>query len=226
MKLKDSIAEKLLVVFCIVAFIIFLPFFLLYLIFKVLYTPFDYIKYKRSRYQKDFPHKYTWLREPHVDNEAYTTIKESGLPIEYVRLFQDYDLPGRFVYKDTLLWFYPSVFFNKDKKQWLWWPGDKTAEEESQKCEEDEDDLEIENMDDCLSVEELKSFILDEMNNGVPTHKCRRVVFFYEGKKVEREYGKEALEFMGELDDFIIYEKGELAKAIKEFIDTASSKEE
>lgn len=226
MRIKGQISEKLSFVLVVAIFSLFLPFFLLYLIFKVLYTPFDYIKYKRSRYQKDFPHKYTWLREPHVDNEAYTTIKESGLPIEYVRLFQDYDLPGRFVYKDTLLWFYPSVFFDKDKKQWLWWLGDKTTEEESQKCEEDEDDLEIENTDDCLSVEELKSFILDEMNNGVPTHKCRRVVFFYEGKKVKREYGKEALEFMGELDDFIIYEKGELAKAIKEFIDTASSKGE
>ena len=221
-KIKRS--ENIIIFIFIIVFV--LPIALIYLLFKFLATPFDYIKYKRSRYQQDFPHKYSWLIEPHFDNAAYTAIKENHLPIEYIRLFEDYDMPGRFVYKDTLLWFYPSVFFDKDKKQWLWWPGDKTAEEESQKCEEDEDDLEIENMDDCLSVEELKSFILDEMNNGVPTHKCRRVVFFYEGKKVEREYGKEALEIMGELDDFIIYEKGELAKAIKEFIDTASSKEE
>ncbi len=225
MKIKEQISEKLSLIFVVSICIVFLPFFLLYLLFKLFSTPFDYIRYKRSRYQKDFPHKYTWLREPHIDNEAYTAIKENGLPIEYVRLFEDYDIHGNFVYKDTLLWFYFSVFFDKDKKQWLWWPGDKNEEDEASSYSYDEDDIDCDNTDDCLSVDELKTFILDEFNNSAKTQECHRVVFFHERQKVERVYGKEALEIMGELDDFIIYEKGELAKAIKDFIDTASSKE-
>ena len=219
MKIKEQISEKSAFVLVVAIFILFLLFFLLYLLFKILSTPLDYIKYKRSCYQKDFPHKYTWLREPHSDNEAYTAIKENHLPIEYIRLFEDYDMPGRFVYKDTLLWFYSSVFFDKDKKQWLWWPGDKNTEEEVQEPRENEAELDTENTDDCLSVEDLKSFILDEFNNSVNTQECQRVVFFYERKKIERAYGKEALEIMRSLDDFIVYEKGELAKAIKNFTD-------
>ena len=222
-KIKDSVAEKLLVFYCIVLFIIFLPFFLLYLLFKLLWTPFDYIKYKKSRYQKDFPHKYTWLRDRHVDNEAYTAIKENNLPIEYMRLFEDYDIPGHFVYKDVLLWFYSSVFYDKNKKQWLWWPGNKNTDEEAKECVDNEENLESENTDDCLSVEELKTFILDEFNSKISAHQCSRVVFFYERKKIVREYGKEAFEIMCQLDDFIIYEKGELAKSIKKFIESQVS---
>ena len=217
-KIKDQIVEKITLVLVVAIFIIFLPFFLLYLIFKALSTPYDYMRYRKSLYQKDFPHKYTWLREPHVDNEAYTAIKENDLPIEYVRLFEDYDLPGRFVYKDTLLWFYPSMFFDKDKKQWLWWPGYKNEEESpSYSCEED--DTWCDNTDDCLSIDELKSFIIGEFNNSIKAQECRRVVFLLERKEIERQYGKEAVKIMGELDDFIIYEKGKLANAIKKFID-------
>ena len=226
MKIKEQISEKLAFVLVVAIFILFLPFFLLYLIFKVLYTPFDYMRYKRTLYQKDFPHKYTWLREPHVDNEAYTAIKENGLPIEYVRLFEDYDMAGRFVYNDTLLWFYSSIFFDKDKKLWLWGPGDKNDEEESPSYSHEEDDIEYDNTDDCLSIDELKTFILGEFNNSIKGQECHRVVFFYERKKIEQQYGKEALKIMCELDDFITYEKGELVKAIKEFIDTASSRGE
>ena len=225
MKIKDCVGEKLSLVLVVFIFVIFLPLFFGYLLFILLSTPFDYVRYKRSRYQKDFPHKYTWLREPHLDHEAYTAINGNGLPVDYIRLYEDYDMPGRFIYKDTLLWFYPSIFFDKDKKQWLWWPGDASAEEESESDERnesdksDEDIMDDDNTDDCLSVEALKEFLLDELNNGVPTHQCRRVVFFYKRKKVERQYGKEALEIMRGLDDFIVYEKGELETAIKEFID-------
>ena len=101
---------------CIVALIIFLPFFLLYLLFKLLSTPFDYIKYKKSRYQKDFPHKYTWLREPHIDNAPYTAIKENELPVEYIKWSEDYDIGGYFVYKDILLDFTEPFFFDEEKK--------------------------------------------------------------------------------------------------------------
>ena len=45
-----------------------------------------------------------------------------------------------------------------------------------------------------------------------------RIVFFYSRKDVLRDYKEEGLNTMHELDDFIIYEKGELAQVIKAFI--------
>ena len=221
MKIKDSIAEKLLTVFCIVAFIIFLPFFLLYLLFKLLWTPFDYIKYKKSRYQKDFPHKYTWLREPHTDNAPYTAIKENDFPVEYIKWSEDYNLSGYFVYKDILLDFTEPFFFDEEKKLFLCLPDSKDAEEvsydesdDSQKAELDED-----NTDQCLTVDGMKELILGQFHYNVPNRECKRIVFFCSRKNAERDYKEEGLNVMRGLDDFVIYEKGELAKVIKEFID-------
>lgn len=109
MKTKKRITEGLLIVLFAVMFIIALPFLLVYLLFKLLATPFDYIKYTRSRYQRDFPRKYKWLREPHIDNEAYTAIKEADLPVAYIKWREDYELHGTFLYKDVV-WISPNRF--------------------------------------------------------------------------------------------------------------------
>ncbi len=221
MKLKDSIAEKILTLFCIVAFIIFLPFFLLYLLFKLLWTPFDYIKYKKSRYQKDFPHKYTWLREPHTDNAPYTAIKENALPVEYIKWSEDYNLSGYFVYKDILLDFTEPFFFDEEKKLFLCLPDSKDAEEVSYDESDDSQNTELDedNTDQCLTVDGMKELILGQFHDNVPNRECKRIVFFCSRKNAERDYKEEGLNVMRGLDDFIIYEKGELAKVIKEFID-------
>ena len=221
MKIKDSIAEKLLVVFCIVAFIIFLPFFLLYLLFKLLSTPFDYIKYKKSRYQKDFPHKYTWLREPHIDNAPYTAIKENELPVEYIKWSEVYDIGGYFVYKDILLDFTEPFFFDEEKKLFLCLPDSKDAEEVSYDESDDSQDTELKetNADECLTVDGMKELILGLFRDNAPNRECNRIVFFCSRRNAERDYKEEGLNAMRELDDFIIYEKGELAKVIKDFIE-------
>ena len=221
MKIKDSIAEKLLVVFCIVAFIIFLPFFLLYLLFKLLSTPFDYIKYKKSRYQKDFPHKYTWLREPHIDNAPYTAIKENELPVEYIKWSEDYDIGGYFVYKDILLDFTEPFFFDEEKKLFLCLPDSKDAEEVSYDESDDSQDTELKetNADECLTVDGMKELILGLFRDNAPNRECNRIVFFCSRRNAGRDYKEEGLNAMRELDDFIIYEKGELAKVIKDFIE-------
>ena len=221
MKIKDSIAEKLLVVFCIVAFIIFLPFFLLYLLFKLLSTPFDYIKYKKSRYQKDFPHKYTWLREPHIDNAPYTAIKENDLPVEYIKWSEVYDIGGYFVYKDILLDFTEPFFFDEEKKLFLCLPDSKDAEEVSYDESDDSQDTELKetNADECLTVDGMKELILGLFRDNAPNRECNRIVFFCSRRNAERDYKEEGLNAMRELDDFIIYEKGELAKVIKDFIE-------
>ena len=218
MKVKENISANLVLTFCILVFILFLPFLLLYLLFKILATPFDYIKYKRSCYQQDFPHKYKWADGIHADNTPYTAIKENNLPVEYIKWHEDYDMPGYFVHKDIMLIFHEPLFFDEEKGLWLWWPGesetDTTAESDG-----NEEPIYEDNTDDCFSVEDLKEFLLDDFRNHISGRKCKKVVFFYSRKKVEKLW-KAGLKKMRELDDFVIYEKGQLAQAIQKIIDT------
>jgi len=218
MKIKDRIGRffEYFVSFLVlsVIFILFLPFLLLYFLYELLMTPFHYIKYKRSLYQQDFPHQYSWLATPHIDNKIYTAVKENNLPIEYIKWREEYDLNGYFVYQDILLVFEEPFFFDKKRGLWLIWPG-KGCDEES----EDIDDEEYENTDDCLSVDEAKTYILEKFCEDVPGRECNRVVLFYSRKNVENNYEAGGLEKMRELNDFIIYEKGELASAIKNFVE-------
>ena len=210
MKIKDG-EDIIIFVFII---IIILPIALIYLLFKLLATPFDYIKYKHSRYQQDFPHKYSWLSEPHFDNAAYTAIKENNLPVEYIKWSEDYNLCGYFVYKDILLDFTEPFFFDEEEKIFLRSPDENEMEETA------EDGIsEDENSDKSLTVEETKELILSGFRNSVPGRECHKIVFFYSRKDVKRDYKEEGLNAMREFDDFIIYEKGELAKAIKNFVD-------
>lgn len=217
MKIKEASSTALGTVFVSLIFIVFLPFFLLYLLFKLLATPFDYVKYKRSRYVKDFPHRYKWLATPHVDNEPYTAIKENSLPVEYIKWHEDYEMPGYFVYGDILLNFSEPFFFDKKKGLWLCWQSDKNWEEEEEReCEDLIEDEE--NTDDCLTVEEAQAYVLDEFHTNTAGRECRKVVFFYSKRNVENNYEEGGLEAMQKLDSFIVYEKGELANAIKDFI--------
>ncbi|MBE6531817.1 MAG: hypothetical protein E7679_07030 [Ruminococcaceae bacterium] len=219
MKIKESIREKSASIgaFLIVSvvFIIILPFLLGYFLYKLISTPFDYAKYKRSRYQQDFPHKYSWLATPHIDNKVYTIIKENNLPIEYIKWREEYDLNGYFLYKDILLVFEEPFFFDKKRGLWLIWPGNGCDEES-----EDIDEEDYENTDDCLTVDEAKKYILERFREDVPGLECNRVVLFYSRKNVENHYEQGGLEKMRELDDFIIYDKGELTDAIKKIVES------
>ena len=216
-KLKRS--ENIIIFIFII--IIVLPIALIYLLFKLLATPIDYIKYKKSRYQKDFPHKYTWLREPHTDNTPYTVILENELPVEYIKWSEDYDLSGYFVYKDILLDFTEPIFFDEEKKLFLWLPGSKDTEEVSYDESDDSQNTELDedNTDQCLTFDGMKELILNQFRDNVPSRECKRIVFFYSRKNAERNYKEEGLNVMRNLDGFIIYEKGELATVIKDFID-------
>ena len=209
MKIKKS--ENIIIFIFII--IIVLPIALIYLLFKLLATPFDYIKYKRSWYQRDFPHKYSWLSEPHFDNDAYTAIKENNLPVEYIKWSEDYNLCGYFVYKDILLDFTEPFFFDEEKKIFLELPDENESEETA-----DNETYEDNNSDKCLTAEGAKELILAHFRDNVPGRECHKIVFFYSRKDVERDYKEEGLNAMRGLDDFIIYEKGELAQVIKAFI--------
>lgn len=217
MKPKNIISNIAPNILVCVLLIIFLPFCLLLLIGYVLYTPIDYIKFKRSAYQKDFPRKYKWLCGRHVDNRIYTIIKENDLPISYLRFYDDYELPGDFLYKDIALNFSPPFFFDDKKEEWLFWPhndGDNEAE-----------NVEIEdNTDDCLTEAESREYILGQFKEQYPNVACTQMVFFYENKFVKSVYGDLALKKMQQNDSFILYQKGKLKEAIQEFISEADTK--
>ena len=219
-QMKTKKSEDIIIFIFII--IIVLPIALIYLLFKLLATPFDYIKYKHSRYQRDFPHKYSWLSEPHFDNGAYTAIKENNLPIEYIKWSEDYDIGGYFVYKDILLDFTEPFFFLEEKKLFFCLPDSKDAEEVSYDESDDSQNTELDedNTDQCLTVDGMKELILGQFHYNVPNRECKRIVFFCSRKNAERDYKEEGLNVMRDLDGFIIYEKGELAKVIKEFIDS------
>lgn len=214
---KNKKSEDIFIVIFIIIFV--LPIALIYLLFKLFATPFDYINYKCSQYQRDFPQKYSWLSVPHFDNAVYTAIKENNLPVEYIKRSGDYNLCGYFVYKDILLDFTEPFFFDKEEKIFLRLPDEN---ESNETADDDNADMWLaddDNADMCLTVEETKELIIDDFRNSVSGHKCRRIVFFYSRKDVLRDYKKEGLDAMQKLDDFIIYEKGELAKVIKDFTD-------
>lgn len=193
---------------CVFFLLLLLPLLLL----RILATPYAYFRFKRSRYQQDFPQKFRLLSTPHMDDKPYTAIQELHLPIEYIKWREEYDLDGYFVYKDVLLNFSEPFFFDKEKGLWLWWP--------QQEEDDDEDDDDFENTDDCLAVEALSEFLLDEFQKNIIGRKCNRIVFFYDRKNVNAFYEPGGLEAMERLDDFVLYEKGELARAIAEFLDS------
>ena len=190
------------------------PFILLYFLFKVFITPYDYYKHKKNRYQKDFPKRYSWLKGPHPDSLPYGAIKEAELPIDYIKWSEAYELLGYFVYKDILLVFHEPLFFDKTRGLWLWWQ--RSEDEEELVDEEDEDE---ESTEDCGSVEDLREFLLNDFHDRIAGKTSRRVVFFYEKKRLKKRYESGALEAMQALDDFVIYDKGALSEAVKTFVE-------
>ena len=220
MKLKNVISNITLNAILCFLLIIFLPFILLVLVVCILYTPIDYIIFKRSAYQKDFPRKYKWLCGRHVDNRIYTIIKENDLPISYLRFYDDYESAGDFLYKDIALNFSQPFFFDDEKEEWLFW-SDNDGDNGTEDAEDAETDY---NTDDCLTEAEASEHILGQFKEQYPNVACTQTVFFYENKFVKRVYGDLALKKMQQNDSFILYQKGKLKETIEEFISKVDSK--
>lgn len=218
MKLKHKIEHGFILLLCSAVAILVTPILLLWLIFELLATPFKYIQYRRSRYQQDFPAKCDWPIIPHSDSDIYAFIKERDLPIEYFKWSEQYDFKGYFLYKDILLNFEEPFFFDNEKKLWFGGPGseyDKSIYEED--TDESDSDNDVDNGDDCLTVEAVKENCLAGFRKNIPHRECNQVVFFYRRKEAEY-YGQGAVEKMQDLDDFIVYEKKQLKETILEFI--------
>lgn len=204
---KETIKERLQAAGIMLLLILLIPVLLVYLIFKLLWMPVTYMKFKRSLYHQAFPSKFSLFDGLHVDSEPYAVIKENNLPIDYVKHNGDYTYGGYFIYKDVLLCFSEPVIYDAEKKIWYSW---LDADREEKAKERDPEDY--------LTVEATAARLLEGLKDERTEHTCNRVVFFFTRKCAEGSYVDGALEAMRQLDDFVIYEKGELAKAIREFI--------
>lgn len=80
LQILKKIIPPLLSALCI---LIFLPIILLIAIIFLIHTPFDYIKYRRTRYYKDTKEKYRWLAGMTNFICLYDAIREADLPIQY-----------------------------------------------------------------------------------------------------------------------------------------------
>jgi hypothetical protein len=84
------------------------------------YTPFDYFKYKRTRFYKDTKQKYSWLCMSSYYIKLYDLIKNENLPIDYYPCDYSFVMGyGYFVYKDTLILNDYSPCYDAKKNIWL-----------------------------------------------------------------------------------------------------------
>ena len=212
MKVKEKMGDVASTALAWVVIGLLLPWMGLILVGYLLYWPIEYVKIKRSRYQQDFPRKISFACGVHPDNEVYTIVKECDLPVEYIKTDEDYDLRGYFVCGDTLLNFTEPFFYEEKKRVWLYWPGE--AEKEPMEIEGNEDE---DNTDDCVAVDVAKELLLQQFAADVVGRECRQVAVFYERQKTERQNGKAEVEALRSAD-CVVYERGELAQAIRNVI--------
>lgn len=190
--------------------VLLIPVLVVYLIFKLLWMPVAYIKVKRSLYHKAFPSKFSLFDGLHVDSEPYAAIVENDLPVEYVKHSGDYTYRGYFIYKDTLLCFSEPVICDADKGIWYSW---MDAEKDPYARKRNE-----EYARSAMTVEAVADEQLQGLKDAHTEHICNRVAFFFARKSAEGGYTQASVDTMRRLDDFVVYEKGELANAIREFI--------
>ncbi len=96
--------------------ILLLPVVVLSLLALLIKTPFDYIKYKRTRYFKDTGEKYSWLCTSSFHIKLYDAIKRESLPIEYYRgSLESVTGYGYFLYKNILILIENDLHFDVEK---------------------------------------------------------------------------------------------------------------
>lgn len=141
----------------ILLFIILLPILLLCLAGLLIYTPFDYVEYKKSRYYKDFGRKYKWLFSKSNCFKIYNSVMENGLPIEYVEESESSFGQGYFFYRDVLIIYDDVPVFDEKESCWT-------------VSREGEDNYEYINISDAIQgeVEEFNSCFTDvSLSRGV-----------------------------------------------------------
>ncbi len=61
------------------------PLFIVFILIELIKTPFQYVKYRKSRYYKDFKHKYNLSIVYSDEYRFYNSAIKRGLPIQYMK---------------------------------------------------------------------------------------------------------------------------------------------
>ena len=172
-----------------------LPFFVIFTILIMLYLPFDYIKYKKSKYYKDTHKKYEWLAGMTDEVKFYDFIKDNNLDIEHITVkTKELENVSYFVYKDILIVTDALPYFSEKKGKWL------VIADENEESE-----------DNDYTLEDYLNIYLDEFNQQVENKICEKVVALldegdYKEDIIKREYN----------DNIIFYNKKNMKEKIVE----------
>ena len=148
MKRKNITAKE--IIFTVLLF----PVVVLFLIGLLIITPFDYLKYKKSRYYKDTKEKYSWLCTSSYYIKFYDMIKNENLPIDFYRCdYASITGYGFFVYKDILILNDYEPCYDEDKNIWL---------------------VEIE--DEYIDIKEDVESAIDRCNELLKNEACKKAV--------------------------------------------------
>ena len=69
------------------------PLIILWFLWVIIITPYDYVRYKCSRYYKDTKEKYSWLYTFSYYLRLYDAVKKADLPIDFYR-FKEKGIPS------------------------------------------------------------------------------------------------------------------------------------
>ncbi len=131
------------------------PVVLLFMLYLLIITPFDYFKYKKTHYYKDTKEKYSWLCMSSYYIRFYDLIKNENLPIDYYR-FDDALITGYgfFIYKDMLILNdYDVLCYDEEKNIWL-----------------------VEIDDEYVDMKEDVENVIDRCNKFLKNNICKRAV--------------------------------------------------
>lgn len=179
-----EICEGLLKILIILLLIAFSPIIIIWLIIATIR---DYIKYKKSKYFQDTHEKYSWLCADSYHISLYNAIKNANLPIDFYRK-KDVKITGYgyFIYQDKLIlcdYDSDTLYFDKEKDEWM------VYEEHDYILLEPEVEQEIKNCNDFLEKDVCKRAIIlveNEFIDDAPEkeHKLFEFLPVIDGDKV------------------------------------------
>ncbi len=170
---------------------IFIPLFLLIGIGFLLYTPIDFVRYRKTRYYKDTKEKYTWLSTVSYYVRLYDVVKSAKLPIEYFRCAEvSLNGYGYFIYKNILILNNYEICYDNEINAWT---------------------VEIE--DEYIRVEEAVRQDIQEFNEFMKADISDRAVILVDNDEIFESNLPEL-----ENCEFLLKSQGGTATALQNFI--------
>lgn len=106
---------------CFILALLLSPLLIVSSILILLYTPFDYLRYRLSTYCREVGLKYVWLVTTSMTYRVYRIKSCYELPLEYKTKSGATSAYGFFTYRDTLLLHYldtGAAYFNDEDGRW------------------------------------------------------------------------------------------------------------